>query len=116
MMGGRIQVVPALDPHLDPVMADPGQLEQVLLQLSANARVAMPDSGTLDLITRNVTLGEGDVARFPGMRHGSYVALEIRDTGSVASPGQVLPSIEGIARQSGGFVDIETQPGRGTVF
>ena len=116
MMGSRIQVVPALDPHLEPVMADPGQLEQVLLQLSANARVSMPESGTLDLITRNVTLGEGDVARFPGMRHGSYVALEIRDSGSVASPSQVLPSIEGIARQSGGFVDIESQPGRGTVF
>ena len=50
MVGSRIQVVPSLDPQIDPVMADPGQLEQVLLQLSAGARDAMPDGGTLEVI------------------------------------------------------------------
>ncbi|MEO7985475.1 MAG: response regulator [Gemmatimonadales bacterium] len=114
MMGSRIQVVPSLDPQIDPVMADPGQLEQVLLQLSAGARDAMPDGGTLEVSTRKVTLGEGDVARFPGMRHGDYVALALRDTGAVMSSSLTLDSIAAIARQSGGFVDIDSQPGQGT--
>ncbi len=116
MMGTRIQVTPAFDPHLDSVLADPGQLEQVLLQLSANARDSMPEGGTLELITRNLTLGESDVARFPGMRHGAYVTLGVRATGSVAGPAPVLDSIAGIARQSGGFLDIESEADRGTTF
>lgn len=116
MMGSRIQVVPALDPHLDSVLADPGQLEQVLLQLSANARDSMPDGGTLELATRNVTLGEGDVARFPGMRHGRYVALSVRDTATAPEAKPVPDSISGIARQSGGFVDAEDAGGQGTTF
>lgn len=116
MMGGRIQVVPALDPRLDPVMADPGQLEQVLVQLSANARDAMSDGGILELSTRNVTLGEGDVARFPGIRHGTYVALSVRDTASTPEARAIPDSIVGIARQSGGFVDTESGGPQGTVF
>jgi PAS domain S-box-containing protein len=116
MMGSRIQVVPALDPRLDRVLADPGQLEQVLLQLSAAARDSMPEGGTLELFTRTVTLGEGDVARFPGMRHGVYVMLGVRDTGGAASSTLVLESTAGIARQSGGFIDVETEAGRGTTF
>ena len=115
MMGSRIQVVPVLEPRLVCVLADPGQLEQVLLQLSANARDAMPDGGTLELATRNVTLGEGDVARFPGMRHGTYVALSVRDTAAAPGVGPVPDSISGIARQSGGFVDAENG-GQGTTF
>ncbi|MGH7498999.1 MAG: PAS domain-containing protein [Gemmatimonadales bacterium] len=116
MMGSRIQVEPSLDPHVEPVLADPGQLEQVLLQLSANARDSMPHGGTLELVTRNVTLGEGDVARFPGMRHGAYVALGLRDTGTAMSPGPVLDSITAIARQTGGFLDVESSPGRGSTY
>ena len=116
MMGSRIQVVPALDPHLRPVLAEPGQLEQVLIQLSAGARDAMPDGGTLELTTRNVTLGEGDVARFPGVRHGAYVALSIRDTAAAPEPRPVSDSIRGIARQSGGFVDVDNGGGRGMTF
>ncbi len=116
MMGSRIQVVPVLDAHLDRVLADPGQLEQAVLQLSANARDSMPDGGNLDLSTRNVTLGEGDVARFPGVRHGAYVALIVRDTATITEPRTVPDSISGIARQSGGFLDVESAAGRGTTF
>jgi PAS domain S-box-containing protein len=115
MMGSRIQVVPALDPHLDRVLADPGQLEQVLLQLGASARDAMPEGGSLELTTRNVTLGEGDVARFPGIRHGTYVALGVRDTAPADGPRTVPESIAAIARQSGGFTDLESG-GQGTTY
>jgi len=115
MMGSLIQVSPALDPHVDRVLADPGQLEQALLQLSAIARDAMPEGGSLELTTRNVTLGEGDVARFPGIRHGTYVALTVRDTGSTTEPRTAPDSIAGIARQSGGFVDVDSGA-RGTTF
>jgi PAS domain S-box-containing protein len=115
MMGSRIQVVPALDPHLDRVLADPGQLEQVLLQLGASARDAMPEGGSLELTTRNVTLGEGDVARFPGIRHGSYVALGVRDTTTAEVPRTVPESIAAIARQSGGFMDLESNA-QGTTY
>ena len=116
MMGSRIQVEPSLDPHIDPVLADPGQLEQVLLQLSASARDSMPDGGTLELVTRNVTLGEGDVARFPGMRHGDYVTLGLRDNGAVMSSSLALESVVAVARQSGGFLDVESAPGRGSTY
>ncbi len=115
MMGSLIQVVPALDPQVDRVLADPGQLEQALLQLSADARDAMPEGGTLELTTRNVTLGEGDVARFPGIRHGTYVALAVRDTGATAAPRTAPESIASIARQSGGFVDTDSGA-QGTTF
>ena len=115
MMGSLIQVSPALDPHVDRVLADPGQLEQALLQLSANARDAMPEGGTVELTTRNVTLGEGDVARFPGMRHGTYVALGVRDTASAPEPRTAPESIAGIARQSGGFLDVDSGA-QGTTF
>jgi two-component system cell cycle sensor histidine kinase/response regulator CckA len=115
MMGSLIQVSPALDPHVDRVLADPGQLEQALLQLSANARDAMPEGGSLELTTRTVTLGEGDVARFPGMRHGSYVALGVRDTASTTEPRRLPDSIAGIARQSGGFFDVDAGS-QGTTF
>jgi two-component system, cell cycle sensor histidine kinase and response regulator CckA len=115
MMGSLIQVVPALDPQVDRVLADPGQLEQALLQLSAHARDAMPEGGTLELTTRNVTLGEGDVARFPGIRHGTYVALAVRDTGATTAPRTAPDSIASIARQSGGFVDIDSG-NEGTAF
>jgi two-component system cell cycle sensor histidine kinase/response regulator CckA len=115
MMGSRIQVIPTLDPHVDPVLADPGQLEQALLQLSASARDNMSDGGSLELATRNITLGEGDVARFPGMRHGTYVALSVRDTASTSVPRAVPESITGIARLSGGFVDVDSGE-QGTTF
>jgi PAS domain S-box-containing protein len=115
MMGSLIQVVPVLDPQVERVLADPGQLEQALLQLSADARDAMPEGGTLELTTRNVTLGEGDVARFPGIRHGTYVALAVRDTGATTIPRTAPDSIASIARQSGGFVDIDSGD-QGTTF
>ncbi|HEY8258531.1 MAG TPA: response regulator [Gemmatimonadales bacterium] len=115
MMGSRIQVVPALDPHLDRVLADPGQLEQVLLQLGATARDAMTDGGSFELSTRNVTLGEGDVTRFPGVRHGTYVALVVRDTATPPEPRTAPESIAAIARQSGGFLDVENAAD-GTTF
>jgi two-component system cell cycle sensor histidine kinase/response regulator CckA len=115
MMGSLIQVSPALDPHVDRVLADPGQLEQALLQLSADARDAMPEGGSLELTTRNVTLGEGDVARFPGIRHGTYVALSVRDTAGTTEPRTAPDSIAGIARQSSGFVDLDCGA-QGTTF
>jgi PAS domain S-box-containing protein len=114
-----------------PVFSDPGQIEQVILNLAINARDAMPRGGRLRLATRDATLGPGgDIAA------GEYVALIVQDTGT-GIPEDVLPrifepffttkelgngtglglaTVEGIVRQSGGGVHVESQLESGTTF
>jgi two-component system cell cycle sensor histidine kinase/response regulator CckA len=115
------------------VLADPGQIEQVVLNLVLNARDAMPDGGRLTLETRDVTLGRGE---HPALPSGDYVALIVADTGT-GIPEEALPHIfepffttkeigkgtglglsmvEGIVHQSGGATRVESFVGRGTTF
>jgi signal transduction histidine kinase/CheY-like chemotaxis protein len=116
-----------------PVLADPGQVEQVLLNLALNARDAMPDGGKIIVETRDVTIGsDGPSTLSPG----DYVVLEMTDTGC-GIPEDALPHIfepffttkekgygtglglsmvEGIVRQSGGDVRVRTAAGTGTTF
>ncbi len=114
LVGSRIEVIQVLDPGIDPVLADPGQLEQVLLLLSNNARESMPDGGRLELATGSAHLDATAVAGHAGLAPGSYVTLTIRDTGS--GLGRGLESVYGIVKQGGGYIGVDAIPGVGTTF
>jgi len=137
LLGEGIALVLDLDPMLGPVSADPGQLQQVLINLTANARDAMPDGGTLTISTANVSgPGAGAAADTGGAPHGPHVALTVRDTG-VGVEDDVLPrlfepffttkelgrgtglglaTVYGIVRQSGGNIQVSSRPGDGSTF
>jgi signal transduction histidine kinase len=121
LIGEEVQVALELEPHLRPVAADPGQIGQVLLNLAVNARDAMAGRGTLTIATRN----EGD-----------EVLLEVRDNGTgmddktrlrLFEPffttkdvgegtGLGLSTVYGIVAQSGGSIDVRSEPGFGATF
>ena len=123
-----------LDDGTWPVLCDPNQLENVLLNLAINARDAMPDGGTLAIGTSNVRLSGADVAGQDGAAPGDYVAVAVRDTGTgmdeatrarafepffTTKPigqgtGLGLSQMYGFARQSDGAVRLDSAPGAGT--
>ncbi|MBJ6123317.1 GAF domain-containing protein [Sphingomonas mollis] len=116
------------------VLADASQLENVVLNLAMNARDAMPEGGRLTIVTRDVVLDDDQVAAFPGLTPGDYVAITVGDTGTGMTAeviarafdpffttkevgkgtGLGLSQVYGFARQSGGHVAIDSAPGRGT--
>jgi PAS domain S-box-containing protein len=118
------------------VEADPTQVEQVLMNLAINARDAMPDGGSLRLSIRRTAVDEEFARNHAPMLAGEYVLLEVSDTGSGMSPetaahafepffstkhpsqgtGLGLATVYGIIKQSGGYIWIDTEPGRGTTF
>ncbi|HEX8848317.1 MAG TPA: ATP-binding protein [Gemmatimonadaceae bacterium] len=126
VLGEDIVLETALDPDLGFVRADPGQIEQVLMNLVVNARDAMPRGGRIVLRTRNIPRPNGD----------ALVALEVKDEG-VGIADEALPhifepfyttkeqgkgtglglsTVYGIVKQSGGDVEVETMPGFGATF
>ena len=80
LIGENIHLVTKPEPELGLVEADPVQIEQVLMNLTVNARDAMPNGGTLTIETRNAAVGEGDAAH-PGVKPGKYAVLSVSDTG-----------------------------------
>ena len=132
-----MQIVWSPLPHLDPIVADPNQLEQVLTQLCSAARDAMPGGGTVEISTRQDRLDAVAAARLStGVRPATYVVLQVRDTGSGLdgaalerifepfstapgageSAGLGLAAVYGIVKQSGGHIEVASEPGRGTTF
>jgi CheY-like chemotaxis protein len=136
LLGEEVRLVTKLEPYLSRVRADPGQLDQVILNLAVNARDAMPQGGTLTFETRNLGLHPAYAARLPGLRLGRYVVLAVTDTGCGMSPevqarifepffttkgvgkgtGLGLAVVHGIVEQSGGHLEVCSLPGVGTTF
>jgi signal transduction histidine kinase len=137
LLGEHITVATKLAPDLHPVMADATQLEQVLINLSVNARDAMPQGGMLTISTGNVVIERSDGAnRVDGLAPGSYVTLSVADTGTgipAAVKGRIfepffttkergrgtglgLAAVHGIVTQLGGAIGVESAVGAGTTF
>jgi signal transduction histidine kinase/ActR/RegA family two-component response regulator len=136
VVGEDVVVKTELGAGLDSTRVDPGQLEQVLLNLVANARDAMPSGGVIRIRTRNVTLGPDAARRNPDAHAGNYVAVEVADDGTGMTPevrarifepffttkppgagtGLGLAMCYGIVRQADGHIEVESEPGGGSRF
>jgi PAS domain S-box-containing protein len=135
-LGEHVDLVTSLAGDLWPVLADPGQLEQVLVNLAINARDAMAAGGTLSIDTCNITVDADTVAGGSKSRQGRNVRLRVSDTGTGMTreiidhafepfyttkrdgtgTGLGLATVYGIVTQAGGQVQIYSEPGGGTTF
>ncbi|WP_205752252.1 PAS domain S-box protein [Cryptosporangium phraense] len=132
-LGTDVRTSTTSDPELWPVTADPGRIEQVLVNLAMNARDAMPKGGTLQIDAVNLALDSAQAARY-GLTDGRYVQLRVTDTGTGMPPevaerafepfyttkpegqgtGLGLASVYGIVSQAAGTVYLRSRPGWGT--
>jgi len=136
LIGEDVELVTRPARDLWHVRADPGQLQQVLVNLAVNARDAMPEGGRLTIETQNAKVGSRQASRLLPMPAGKYVQLSVADTGvgmdaetrsHVFEPffttkdqgggtGLGLATVYGIVKQSGGFVFVTSEPGQGARF
>ncbi len=136
VVGENVKLQLDLDPNVPAAVADQAQVEQVVLNLAVNARDAMPSGGALVIRTWSVAVSEDDIPAGAEARGGEYVILSVRDTGvgmdeetrsrvfepfyttkgGKGSSGLGLAVVYGIVKQHGGFIELESEPGKGTEF
>jgi PAS domain S-box-containing protein len=136
LMGEDVEVCVQLQAEAATICADPNQLEQVLMNLAGNSRDAMPAGGKFSIETGFVECDESHAQLRPGTHAGSYVMLAVSDTGGGMSEktrghifepffttkevgkgtGLGLSTIHGIVEQSGGYIEVASELGRGTTF
>jgi PAS domain S-box-containing protein len=135
VIGEDIELIAKLHPSLMAVKVDPGQVEQVLMNLAINARDAMPQGGKLTMETSNLEIS-AEQGRDLDLKAGRYVMLKVSDTGHGIDAGMLshifepffttkpmgkgtglgLATVYGIVKQSGGSIQVESEAGRGSVF
>jgi PAS domain S-box-containing protein len=136
LIGEKIHLSFDLKPMLPRVYADATSMEQVLMNLTLNARDAMPDGGTITISTAPITFTPNDPLRNPDAKPGDYVCMTVADTGTgmdeatrvrIFEPffttkalnkgtGMGLATVYGIVKQHEGWIDLDTAPGEGAVF
>jgi two-component system cell cycle sensor histidine kinase/response regulator CckA len=136
LIGEDVALVLSLDPELGPINAEAGQIEQLLMNLVVNARDAMPRGGKLTICTFNFELDESFCYQHAGTKPGQCVALTVSDTGtgldektsarlfepffttkeSGKGTGLGLATVYGIVKQSGGYISVDSELGKGTAF
>lgn len=135
-LGTRTGLIIDVARDVEPVRGDPGQIEQAIVNLVVNSRDAMPDGGTITMHLGMATVGSASVSAHDTVPPGRYVELSVADTGT-GMPGEVLAHIfepffttkepgkgtglglamvYGTVKQIGGFLAVESTPGKGTVF
>jgi PAS domain S-box-containing protein len=136
LIGEDIQLNLILDPAIGQVKADPGQIEQVVMNLAVNARDAMPDGGKLTIQTADAEIEKAFAREHPGSVPGKYVTLAVTDNGTGMDPetqaqifepfyttkgrdkgtGLGLATVYGVVKQSSGYITVESEKGKGSLF